>query len=230
MNIARMLITSERVFVAWLDAVWTNVMSKPDFSHLSIISAAMIAKLVKRSEPVTDDMFVKACKHISPPLLSGPLHDALVRELDPAAERRGRKGKGAVTLEQLAAQLRAIHRADIPGEFLEALAGRLEDGVRLTDADMSKKLMRWWNFRKRNMLIAGVYEEFYEIVKPEATELTHPILGTWPVSDPGDSRRDKALKITRDALNGKTLATLPGIDLMRNIVTEYNTGKNHKSL
>lgn len=205
-------------------------MAKRDFSHLTKLAPEGLVRLMGAGTEITDEMYLKALGEIIPPLLAEPAMAVLTRTIDPKAERRGRPGNDGISKEQLIAHIREVKRPDVPKQFLEALANRLESGARLTDAERSLKSARKFEKVRRDMLIAGLYEEVHQLLEPGCTEVTHPILGKLAVEDLSLGQREQALKIVQDVLKDAVLVDLPSIDRMRNIVTEWNTGKTHKNL
>lgn len=205
-------------------------MAKYDFSHLKKLTPTGVVRLMDAGTEITDEMYLKALGEIIPPLLDEPAMAVLIKRIDPKAERRGRPGNDGISKEQLITHIREVKRPDVPKQFLDALANRLENGIRLTDAERSLKSARKFEKVRRDMLIAGLYEEVHRLLEPDCTEVTHPILGKLAVEDLSLGQREQALKIVQDALKDAVLVDLPSIDRMRNIVTEWNTGKTHKNL
>ena len=149
-------------------------MPKPDFSHLRRITAEMVARQVRRGGPVTDEMLLEATCNVTPALLPSSLLQLLRRELDPQAERRGRRAKAVAIRADLIDTLRAIQRDDVPAEFVSALIKRLETNRRFTDLQHAIAADRVYEKRKRDNMICGLYSDF------TSCSLTPPIVSIIP--------------------------------------------------
>lgn len=203
-------------------------MAKPDFSHYQRVSPANVVKSIERGEQPTDDMFVKAIAEISPPLLDCASMKCLVRELDPQAERRGRRAKGSKSRLQLAEMIRNVSRSDLAKEFLEGLADRLESGIRFSEAKRSFGAHLKFERIRAGMLASGIYRDLRDLIKPDASCVTHPILGTFKIEDQRAPLRDKALSITNDLLRRAGYLKVISNDRLKNFISEYDTGKLHR--
>jgi hypothetical protein len=203
-------------------------MAKPYFSHLKRVSPTGVARYIQRGKQPTDDMFVKAIAEISPSLLDHASMKCLVRELDPEAERRGRRAKSDRSSPQLAEEIRSLRRPDLPSEFLEALANRLASGDRYTEAKRSLRAHLKFERIRAGMLASGIYSDLRELIEPGANFAAHSILGTFRIEDPRAPLRDKALSITNALLYSAGYLNGISNDRLKNFISEYRTGKLHQ--
>lgn len=202
-------------------------MGKPDFSHYARITPERVARYVRDGRQPTDDMFAKALKEIEPPLMEPDAMRSLALEIDPKAERRGRRPMSHRSRQQLAEDLRELSRHDVPSKFVECLIHRLESGLRVTEAQRSLAFHSKFERNRSGMLAAGIYDEIRQLIEPGSNSVTHPILGTWAIKDVHAPLRDKALSVTNEVLRGAGRIGPISNDRLKNFISEYRTGKLH---
>jgi len=200
-------------------------MPKTDFAILHWPAHSQALSIAAEGNLVTDDLLLRAIDEFKPPLLPRLEMAALRKEMDPSAERRGRR---FWSREQLANALRKVRRPDVPQGFLDCLIFRLESGKRYTRVDASRKSQKDFSRIQNAMFAAGIYEDFFELIDPKATCVTHPILGTFNIEKSKASQRDKALTITAQVLRRMGRGGHVTNRRLANIISEYSSVKTHK--
>jgi hypothetical protein len=171
-----------------------------DFSHLRATTADMIARFIAKGGRATDEMLLEASQRISPPLMPRMMLELLRTELDPKAQRRGRRRRGISRSALLVHRLEKLNRDDVPRLFADALLARLRSGEGiLADPDVVRSLtMR--RKKERNSLLQLVYQNFYDLLgDPTQGKLVHPLVEHIDMPTRG-SRSARACKATVLAL------------------------------
>lgn len=186
-----------------------------DYSHIRWTTADTVARYCARGHRPTDEMLLEALELVDPPLVPTREWNAIQRELDPKQERRGRPRADAVNLKALALTIEKHARADVPAEFVKALAHRLTVGLAYREVDRAR---RWalTKHHRRDEFIRGLYHQFYELLG-DAPTLDHPDLGVIDVPLRG-SRSEKALEMTAEVMRTRLGEDPPGTRTMLNIV------------
>lgn len=203
-------------------------MSKPNFSHYSRVTPEMVLKAKERGTRVTDDMFAKALGEIRPSLLGKKEMVALYKEIDPKAERRGRRGKWHRSNEQLVECLQAIDREDVPAKFSQLLAERLVQGIRYTEFERAKRAHVRLTRITCGMFAAGLYADFRTQIISGTESVIHPILGKFEITNTDEPLRERALSVTSAALRKLGAINHISNGRLKNFISDYNTGKLHK--
>ena len=200
-------------------------MAKSNFSHYGRVTPVVVARCVKRGAKPTDDMLTEAIGRIDPPLLHSHAMRSLLLEVDPKAERRGRRPKPHLSRRELAAALKSVSRPDVPQSFLESLIERLKKGKQSTEQHRSMHAHRHLERIKSGMLAESVYSEMRELIDPQAKSVTHPTLGTHTIDEVDAPLRDKALAVTNRILNASGDIRPISNDRLKNFISDYRTGK-----
>ena len=200
-------------------------MSKTEFAFFNRPAHSFVLDIVGKGGRVPDERFLKAILEFDPPLLGQADMALLLKEIDPKAEKRGRKGRSAKSPQELADDLRAVRRNDVPQEFLDRLIARLERGSGVTEFELALASQKTHDKRLGGMLAAAIYDQLRELIEPDAKEVEHPILGTFLIEKPNAPLRDKALTITAMALRKINRGGRVSNDRLKNIISEYRTGK-----
>lgn len=193
-------------------------------AHLQVLSLATEGGLV------TDELLLRGIDEFKPPLLPNLEMTALRKEIDPSAERRGVRGRRFRSRKHLANALRKVRRPDVPQGFLDCLIFRLDSGKRYTHAEALERSQKKFERVKNAMLAAGIYRELYDLIDRTATSVTHPIFGTFNIEKSGTSRGEKALTATAQVLRRIGRGGNVTNGRLKNIISEYETGKTHKIL
>jgi len=170
-------------------------------------------------------MFLRALAEIRPPLLKPVALKALKKEIDPQAERRGRRGVSFRSNEDLVEALRVIRRPDVPQMFLDCLILRLESGTRFIQRQSNAASQKAYKRQFNGMITDGLKRELEDLIEPGADSVTHPILGTFSIKNPEKSRGHKALTLTAEILRKLKLGGHVTNGRLKNIISEYENGK-----
>lgn len=200
-------------------------MPKTEFALFTLPTCDYVLSIVEDGDRVPDDLFLKAILEFDPPLLGEADMAVLLKEIDPKAEKRGRKAISAKSPAEIANTLRSVRRDDVPREFLDSLITRLEGGSGVTEFELALASQKTHDKRLAGMLATAIYDQVRELIEPDAKEVAHPILGTFPIENPNAPLRDKALTITAMALRNINRGGRVSNDRLKNIISEYRTGK-----